>query len=295
MVKTFTWIKPGKLRSPIKHHGGKSYLARRILKLMPYHETYVEPYIGGGSIILNKKRAKVEVINDLNEQLMWFWRVVADPERYGHFFNQVARTKYEEVAGEIAFKASKAWLRDTIEDIGIEAVDKVQLASHYMRKSRMSRGGLGNEFAWSERLRGKKQPGGAIPGDANGWRTALAELNRVHSRLQGILMFNGNAVDVIKRYDDKSTLFYLDPPYPTKTRNHQKAYDFEMDDSQHAGLLGEILACKGMVAISSYRSDLYDTMLKDWRRVDIKMPNHSGQGKVKNKRIESLWMNYGVF
>ena len=46
-----------KLRPAVKRHGGKAYLARRIIARFPGHETYVEPFAGGPSVLLNKPPA----------------------------------------------------------------------------------------------------------------------------------------------------------------------------------------------------------------------------------------------
>jgi DNA adenine methylase len=40
------------LDPPLKWHGGKHYLARRIVALMPCHLHYVEPFFGGGAVLL---------------------------------------------------------------------------------------------------------------------------------------------------------------------------------------------------------------------------------------------------
>jgi D12 class N6 adenine-specific DNA methyltransferase len=63
-----------KWRSPVKTHGGKSYLARSIIRLMPEHSTYVEPFAGGLSVLLNKPPAVLDVANDADASLMRFWR-----------------------------------------------------------------------------------------------------------------------------------------------------------------------------------------------------------------------------
>jgi DNA adenine methylase len=65
-----------KLRPPVKWHGGKAYLARRIIGLLPDHRVYVEPYAGGLSVLLNKPHAQLEVANDLNADLIGFYRVM---------------------------------------------------------------------------------------------------------------------------------------------------------------------------------------------------------------------------
>jgi len=40
------------------------------------------------------------------------------------------------------------------------------------------------------------------------------------------------------------------------------------------------------------KADDYDRWLHDWRRHDFAMPNNAGQGRKKQRRIESLWVNW---
>src|SRR6266849_8236074 len=64
---------------PLKWHGGKHYLAGRIVALMPPHTHYVEPYAGGLAVLLAKSPDSVsEVVNDLDGRLTNFWRVLQD-------------------------------------------------------------------------------------------------------------------------------------------------------------------------------------------------------------------------
>ena len=68
-----------KLRPPLKTHGGKAYLARRIVAKFPLQSTYVEPFVGGASVLLNKPPAAREVAGDLDPDLIHFWRALQDP------------------------------------------------------------------------------------------------------------------------------------------------------------------------------------------------------------------------
>ena len=51
----------------VKWHGGKHYLAKRIVARMPSHTHYVEPYAGSLAVLLAKDPEGVsEVANDLH-------------------------------------------------------------------------------------------------------------------------------------------------------------------------------------------------------------------------------------
>src|SRR5262249_53588545 len=65
-----TWIATPRPRPAVKWHGGKHYLARRILARLPAHRRYVEPFAGGLSVLLNKRPASVEVAADLHPGLI---------------------------------------------------------------------------------------------------------------------------------------------------------------------------------------------------------------------------------
>jgi DNA adenine methylase len=287
-MKMASLVAKKKLRSPLKWHGGKSYLARRIIALFPPHVAYLEPYFGGGSILLNKRRAEVETVRDINPPLSLFWSVLGDEERFGRFFNRITTTKYE----ASAFALAKRYVEDP--PWPLDEIDRAEYAAMFLRWNRMSRGGLGKDFAWSDRLRGKTQPGGPIPGDANAWRTLPGELLRAHERTRGVTVISpGPALELIQAYRGRSeSLIYCDPPYLHETRTAKKAYAHEMTRDAHAELLEVLMGCEGKVALSGYRSTLYDKALQGWRRVEFDMPNHSGQGKAKQRRTECVWLNY---
>jgi DNA adenine methylase len=154
-------------------------------------------------------------------------------------------------------------------------------------RKRFSRDGLGKNFAWSERQRGGQ------PGDLNGWETLKNKhLWRVAERLQGVEIRQANAIDVIREFDGLDTVHYVDPPYLHEIRTARAAYRFEMTTEGHMELLDVVVGCEGTVVLSSYASSLYDDRLVGWERVEIDMPNHSAQGKRKQRRVEVLWIKY---
>jgi DNA adenine methylase len=76
-------------KPPFAYYGGKTRLAERIVEMLPQHAHYVEPFAGSLSVLLAKPRSDMETVNDLDQDLMTFWRVLRDRpedlERVMHF------------------------------------------------------------------------------------------------------------------------------------------------------------------------------------------------------------------
>jgi DNA adenine methylase len=258
-----------KMRSPLKVHGGKSYLARRIVAHFPEHTTYVEPFCGGCSVLLNKPTSEVEVAGDLDGSLIDFWFYLRDhADRLVEYLADIPYT------AEVFENA----------DLCVGSTDDLTHAAAFLVRNRFSRGGLGKDFAWSDRLRGGQ------PGDANAWDTIRRDLPRLAERIEGVEFRCTAAAELLVRLDGPDTLFYCDPPYLHETRTHRDAYAHEMTREDHEALLQLLLRCRGKVVLSGYRSGLYDDLLAGWRRVEFSIANHSGQGKSKQRRTECLWL-----
>ena len=63
---------------PMAYFGGKQKLASRIAALLPAHGHYVEPFAGSLAVLLAKRPSRMETVNDLDRQLMTFWKVLRD-------------------------------------------------------------------------------------------------------------------------------------------------------------------------------------------------------------------------
>lgn len=266
-----------KLRPPFKIHGGKYYLAQWIIENFPegYEEmTYVEPFIGAGSVFLNKMRSVVEIINDLDEPTTQIWKALRDEP--ATFIGKLKKIVYELPSFE---KFKKKVEEKDFKDYMDHAVSEFALR-------RMSRGGLRQAFAWSDRKRGGK------PGDVNAWETILEELPDISERTQDVRIFNKKAIEIIKAFDDEKALIYCDPPYLAETRTSPVAYCHEMTASEHVELTDVLLGCRSKVMISGYSSPMYKRAFAEWRCIKKKVANHSGQTATKTPRTECLWVNF---
>jgi DNA adenine methylase len=99
---------------PLKWHGGKRYVTKRVLELMPRHLNYVEPFVGGLQVLFardpqdprywwdgldkdgRKPRGVNEVVSDLNADLANFYAVLRDPEAFPEFFRRANLTQFNE-------------------------------------------------------------------------------------------------------------------------------------------------------------------------------------------------------
>jgi DNA adenine methylase len=280
---------------PLKWHGGKHYVADDVLKLMPPHQHYVEPFFGGGQVLFARDPADSrlwwpgltsdgrpakgvsEVINDRHRDLMNFYTVLKDPQAFGQLQELLDLTLHSEAEWEAA--------RDLLAAEGPGPVRRAAALFVFCRQSLSARMTCYAPVVRT-RLRGGREDG------VNGWWGAVKGLEAVHRRLQDVRVLCRDAVDVITQEDQPATLFYCDPPYVHEARAARKVYAHEMTEPEHRRMLDVLRACKGKVILSGYPSDLYDRALAGWGRKEIDRPNNAAGGKKKRRMTEVLWFNF---
>lgn len=272
-----------KLKSfPLKWWGGKTYLAKRIIELMPQHTHYVEPYFGGGAVLLTRDPLQYsegvsEVVNDVNFELMNFWRVLQGVDSFA---------KFKRVVDAIPF-SQREWdesesLMHPIRQLDVEA------AVAFFVRCRMSRAGEFKEFATLSRRRTRRGQNE----QASAWWSCVDGLSAVHSRLRRVVVLNDDAIRVIESQDGEGTLFYLDPPYVPESRATTENYKHEMTVEDHEVMLNTVKACEGKVIISGYPSKLYADELRDWNCREIQIDNKASGSSAKRVMTEALWSNF---
>ena len=64
------------MNSPLAYIGGKSKLSDTIINMMPEHKAYCEIFAGAAWVLFRKEPSKYETINDLDGDLVSFYRVL---------------------------------------------------------------------------------------------------------------------------------------------------------------------------------------------------------------------------
>lgn len=277
------------IKSPLKWHGGKHYLAAKIIELLPPRDgdrpwhLWREPFFGSGAVTfaLNPEGLS-EAVNDVHWGLMSFWHVLMNPELFEQFRRRVEAMP---LSDEL-FRNSLA----VVADRELNLSDPVSHAVAFFVSCRQSRQGLMRDFATPTRRlrRGMNE-------NVSAWLSAVEGLPEVHERLKRIEIRNMHADVFIAKYDDPAAVFYCDPPYLHETRSTGGGeYQHEMSEVDHSHLLGCLARIKGRFLLSGYRSDLYDECADrlGWRRVDFAIDNKASAKKSKETKTECVWMNY---
>jgi DNA adenine methylase len=131
-------------------------------------------------------------------------------------------------------------------------------------------------------------------------QSSLDNLANIRARLMRVQIDNRDAIQCLKYWDSKETVFYIDPPYEHGTRKDNNAYGAnEMNGEYHVRLVDAILAIEGRAAVSGYDCENYRRLETDgWKRHDLETACHSS-GKTRGtrnttkearKRIEVVWV-----
>lgn len=260
-------------RPVVRWFGGKWLLAPWIITHFPMHRVYVEPFGGGGSVLLRKPRAYAEVYNDLDQEIVNLFRVLREPAQSARLIELLRLTPFARVEWEESYE---------------EAAEPVERARRLVVRAFMGYGANGHNVNASTGFRGSSNHTGRAT-VAVEWRGYPDALGAAVDRLRGVVIENRDAVTVLARHDGPHTLHYVDPPYVWATRGRfsaQRRYVHELDDAGHANLLASLRDLAGMVVLSGYPCEAYDQQLAGWLRVE-----RPALADGARERTEVLWLN----
>lgn len=276
------------LRTPIWRIGGKGHMVKRLIKIAPSSwDYYVEPFFGGGSLFFALPPAKVETINDLDGNVMAFYRVLRDEGSFERFYQLAQFTPYSR---ELWNECLSQWEKEE---------DEVTRAWRWWVVARMSFGGIfGNN--WGSVVSAGNQRGART---CSALLSAIENLPRVHERLRRVQIENTDALSVIERYAIEGAFCYCDPPYVSSTRKAGE-YAFEMTDADHEALVTTLLKSPAQIMISGYDHPIYHALDENgWNRIQFDTVCHivhytkdaelqDDESLKKPPRTEIVWRNY---
>lgn len=257
------------MKPPIAYYGSKATIADRIVRLLPEHRHYVEPYAGSLAVLLAKPPSKLETVNDLDRELVTFWRVCRD--RFEDLTRVVAFTPHSRVEHLDAYEP---------------AADELEIARRVWVRLTQGRSGTLRKTGWRYYV----DPGGTSISMAAYLDAYRNRLPLAAARLMAVSLEARPALEVIAQYGQHAdALLYVDPPYLRETRGGTN-YRHEMpNESDHRELAEALLDARAAVVLSGYASPLYESLYAGWDRVEI--ATGTGLGGTWGMRTEVLWSN----
>jgi DNA adenine methylase len=250
---------------PLAYLGGKNRVARKIISLIPEHTCYCEPFCGGAQVFFHKEPSKVELLNDLSEDIFNFFRI--------------CQQHHEELIRYLRYCiVSRKWF-DLFEKTPPETMTDVQRAARFFFLQKNCYGGLivRRNFAAS------------VQDGSNYNPEALPELLRkTHERLLHVQLECLPYQDILKKYDRPFTFFYLDPPY-----FNRPYYKFNFAEKDYVAMAEQLKKLKGKFLLSLNDVPEMRRIFKDFNIKALEM-TYSSQRKAGKKYSELLISNYSL-
>jgi DNA adenine methylase len=262
------------MKTPVTYYGGKQQLAARIVRLIPPHKVYAEPFIGGAAVFFAKPASEVEIINDINSEIVNFYEILQrDFPALQSMIN-------------ISLHSRKVYKHARVVYENPDMFDPIKRAWAFWILANMGFGAmLDSGFACDT--------GGKVTQTFNGKKDAFTE--QLAIRIQNVQIECRDALKIIRSRDTEDTFFYCDPPYPDTDQGHYDGYS----SADFRELLETLSKIEGRFLLSSFRHDYLAVYMEKykWSQFEIRMAKpmsaQNGAGRTLQK-IEVLTANYPI-
>lgn len=265
------------MKTPLSYYGGKARIAPQIvphIMAIP-HTVYVEPFFGGGAVLYAKGKIDRgnsdyyrEAINDLNKQLITFWRVAREqPEELARWIELTPYSQEEHREARKIYNNPSEY-----SDL------KVAWATYV--ECNMSFGNV-TGAGWGS--------GVISMNSAITWVNRAAKLPECFERLRDVHIGCEDALSFIKRFDSSHSVAYIDPPYPDTNQGHYGGYTLD----NYQALCDALDNAQCSYVLSNYHQDIAPKSAQKCIEIEAVMSAANGRnGRTKDniKRTEKLWI-----
>lgn len=250
------------VRPPYPYRGAKTRLAARIADLLPPHSHYVEACGGSLAVLLAKPRSDMETVNDLDGDLVHFWRVLREhPDELARVCMLTPHARAEYYAAQDGRQA------DDVERARRTFVRLTQGTTQTMQHAGM----------WARYVTPSGQPLAAQA------RRYVERFAAVAARLADVSLDEKPALRMVERYGrSPQVCLYVDPPYPGTAAPYRH-------DIDHEALLSALTGCRAAVVVSGYPGTVYDDALAGWERHEWPA-RAGGRSGHSVPRTEVVWV-----
>lgn len=186
------------MKAVLKYPGAKNRLAEWINSYIPEHTVYLEPFFGSGGVFFNKPRVHIETINDLNDNVVNFFKVLR--EQPDELARLIYNTPYSRTEYDLSYQDG-------------QDVSDLEKARRYCVRCWQ---GFGCANLYHNGFKSGQQT--SSPNPARGFSKLPNTLLEASERLRGVQIEHLPAVELISRYDTEDVFIYCDPPYLRSVR-----------------------------------------------------------------------------
>jgi DNA adenine methylase len=249
--------------SPMSYIGGKRRIAKRIVEMFPPHVTYCEVFLGGGQVFFQKEPSKVEVLNDIDGEVVNFFRC--------------AQQHYQELCRYLTFVlVSRQWF-EIFKNQNPSSLTDIQRAARFFYLQKNCYAGLVHDRHYSCKVIGKP---GFNPG-------RLAQIfEKVHQRLARVQIESLPFQELIPRFDRTTTLFFCDPPYWRR-----KLYNHNFTDHDYQTLADQLQSIKGKFVLTVDDVPQLRELFKQSNITEIEIP-YTAQREAGKRYRELIITNF---
>lgn len=259
------------IEAPFVWAGSKKAHLDHILPHIPANTTrFVDAFGGSGVVLLNTPFHKLDVYNDLNSNVVNFFRVLRDKDTLDELIHKLEMHPHSREQFDV-YRASKFDFPDPVDQA---------VAWYYTIETSFSR--LGRHY-------GRNMQASF---ETRRVYERLPLFEQVHLRLRHCYIENKNAFEIVREYDDPKTVFYLDPPY-TETQ-HGTYIGPTFGEKDHRALLDLIRTVRGRVILSGEPCSYYDEVdFWDFKEVWPAPVRIKSESRHKG-RLECLWVKHST-
>ena len=259
------------MKTPITYYGGKLSLLPKILPLIPKHDLYCEPFIGGAAVFFAKQKSKVEIINDINGEIVNFYKVLQND------FNALQKEIKTTLHSRDLHRRAQVIYSNP------DMFDNIKRAWAVWVLANMSFDNTLNT-SFSRSADGKISHKIAVK--RNDFTESLCQ------RISGVQIECRDALKVIEMNDTTESFFYVDPPYVGAYQGHYDGYTQEDFDA----LISLLSRIKGKFLLSSYRNESLTQAVSfnNWYQIELKINTNPTASTKSRTKIEVLTANYPI-
>ena len=239
------------LRGIIGRTGGKSKLKDKIRRMIPKHTTYIEPFVGGGSVFFSAPADPniKEIINDKDKDIISVYidtKKISDPIID---IPVISKEQFNALKNKKSYSSTRDRLRRNI-----------LLSQYSFRSGRQT-------FAPSKAAENMERMGG-------GGRQK--DMTKYKDRLKNTRILNQDYKSVINKYDNPNAFIYLDPPYSTAAANK----DYNDNDIKIEDIINVLKGVKGKFILSYDNNPTAKRLAREagFKVMNVKTQYNDGRG-----------------